>query len=173
MLDMSGGNQDTRTVERLLPTLSHRGPDDRGVAATGPVVFGHTRLSILGVEKSRARQPLKCGKGLLNFNGEIYNFEELASRLEAEGVGCEGGSDTEVLGLCFDNWGLRRPYEESTRCLHLLGMTKTQKRSHLLVTRWVKNRCTGRIAVIGFGLPRKSRRFWRAVTFLMNRICRG
>ena len=81
MFDMSGGRQDTGVVESLLPTLALRGPDDRGVAAWGPVGFGHTRLSILGIEKPWARQPLKCGRGLLNFNGEIYNHLELSHLL--------------------------------------------------------------------------------------------
>ena len=111
IFDMSGGRQDTGVVESLLPTLAHRGPDDRGVAALGPVVFGHTRLSILGIEKPWARQPLKCGRGLLNFNGEIYNFELLARRLKAEGIRCEGGSDTEVFGLCLENWGVEKTLE--------------------------------------------------------------
>jgi asparagine synthase (glutamine-hydrolysing) len=89
--------------------LRHRGPDgigewsfDAGSGASrsdAPKVSGyagHTRLSILD-PSHRSDQPLRRGAHTLVYNGEIYNFRALRSRLAASGVrfGTEG--DTEVL----------------------------------------------------------------------------
>ncbi|HED66155.1 MAG TPA: asparagine synthase (glutamine-hydrolyzing) [Planctomycetes bacterium] len=83
-------------------TLAARGPDDAGEErlsfpdGTG-LYLGHRRLSILGLDP-RNRQPYASGRVRLIFNGEIYNFIELARELEAEGIRIEDShSDTEVL----------------------------------------------------------------------------
>ena len=80
--------------------LRHRGPDDSGIfedAGRG-IGLAHTRLSILDLT-DRGHQPFisRCGKVVLVFNGEIYNFRELRTELEAFGHEFRGDSDTEVL----------------------------------------------------------------------------
>ena len=83
-----------------LAATAHRGPDDSGVfsdAAAG-VGLGHVRLSILDLSPL-GHQPMLGANGAvaLVFNGEIYNFRELRSELEAKGHSFRGHSDTEVL----------------------------------------------------------------------------
>ncbi len=83
-----------------LQALAHRGPDDRGsyVDSSSRVGLGHARLSILDTSQL-GHQPMLSSDGqvVLIFNGEIYNFPELRSNLEADGVIFKSQSDSEVL----------------------------------------------------------------------------
>jgi asparagine synthase (glutamine-hydrolysing) len=84
---------------RELHKMEHRGPDGFGVwsQADGSVRLGHRRLAIIDTD-DRANQPMLFeGRYVLVFNGEIYNYIELRSQLEQEGVVFSTRSDTEVL----------------------------------------------------------------------------
>lgn len=78
--------------------IRHRGPDADGIYAAPGVGFAHTRLSFLDVD-ARSNQPFwdETGRYCLLYNGEIYNFAELRSELEAAGVRMRTTGDTEVL----------------------------------------------------------------------------
>lgn len=84
-------------VQRMVGTLRHRGPDDAGVWADGPAALGHTRLAVVDVSAA-GHQPMSTpdGRYTLVFNGEIYNFRELA-HLYGRGAVWRSQSDTEVL----------------------------------------------------------------------------
>jgi len=105
---LDGASVPARHVSRLARLLDHRGPDDSDVVNLGSATFGLTRLSILGVNVDEARQPVARSDALLSFNGEIYNFKDLALDLKSDGVPCSGASDTEVLFLCLRHWGVDR-----------------------------------------------------------------
>jgi asparagine synthase (glutamine-hydrolysing) len=88
--------------------LFHRGPDvqahhdfdeNRGVMV-------HTRLSIIDLTED-ANQPFvsDCGRYVLVFNGEIFNYLELKKELEALGEKFRTNSDTEVLLKAYVTWG--------------------------------------------------------------------
>lgn len=87
-------------LRAILAQLQHRGPDHSGTLAVPgtPCVLGHTRLSIIDLDP-RSHQPFSspCGRYILVFNGEIYNFEELRLNLERDGEQFRTTSDTEVL----------------------------------------------------------------------------
>ncbi|MBN8610215.1 MAG: asparagine synthase (glutamine-hydrolyzing) [Deltaproteobacteria bacterium] len=93
-----------------LAALKHRGPDARETWCTedGPrfVALGHARLAILDLSE-RAVQPMqsRAGDVVIVFNGEIYNFLELRTRLEALGVVFRTTSDTEVILEGYLRWG--------------------------------------------------------------------
>jgi asparagine synthase (glutamine-hydrolysing) len=71
---------------------SDRGPDDFGaICVSDHLYFFHNRLAI--IDPGRARQPMEDARGVITFNGEIYNFAEL--RLPDETYRLS--SDTEVL----------------------------------------------------------------------------
>ncbi len=74
-------------VKKMLSVLEHRGPDICGTYQAENLSIGNTLLKITG----NMPQPL-TGKGALVFNGEIFNFRELASE-----SGIETNSDTELL----------------------------------------------------------------------------
>src|SRR6187402_482030 len=80
--------------------LSHRGPDADGFYFTEDKKLGlaHRRLSILDLSSS-ANQPMFSADGryCIVFNGEIYNFRELAQQLPCKGTSLKTTSDTEVI----------------------------------------------------------------------------
>ena len=82
--------------------IAHRGPDGHGewyCAATG-VGLAHRRLSIIDLS-AEGSQPMQsfCGRYVVVFNGEIYNYESLRQSIEAKFSfnAWRGTSDTEVL----------------------------------------------------------------------------
>ena len=92
------GNPDAHAVEAMTQALLHRGPDTGGIHEYPDCIFGHRRLSILDLTES-AKQPMISQDGMtaLVFNGEIYNFQEIRSRLEGLGHQFRTRSDTEVV----------------------------------------------------------------------------
>ena len=60
-----------------LNEIKHRGPDNQSFFHTDNICLGHTRLSILDLTEE-SNQPVSSDHGVLVFNGEIYNYRELA-----------------------------------------------------------------------------------------------
>jgi asparagine synthase (glutamine-hydrolysing) len=77
-----------------------RGPDGSGAWWTRDrrCGLGHRRLSIIDLS-DRASQPMTSedGRFVVVFNGEIYNYPELRTELEADGEHFRTTSDTEAL----------------------------------------------------------------------------
>lgn len=107
-------------VRRMLRAQRHRGPDGVGLFATAKgrpvvhqfaadvdsleavddlpatVVLGHNWLAIQDTCKAAA-QPMRMGEATIVFNGEIYNFIELAAAMKRSGAAFDTAGDTEVL----------------------------------------------------------------------------
>lgn len=97
------------TVEQMMGTLAHRGPDDSGrwVDLQAGVALGHRRLAVVGLGAQGAQPMISQSKRwVITYNGEVYNFHALRAELEQHGVILAGGSDTEVLIEAIDHWGL-------------------------------------------------------------------
>jgi asparagine synthase (glutamine-hydrolysing) len=90
------------TVGRMLEKIAHRGPDGRGVRDVSVGTLGHTRLAIIDVEGGR--QPMGFEDTWIVFNGEIYNYRELAHEYLPE-VNLRTHSDTEVLVQLYRKFG--------------------------------------------------------------------
>ncbi|MBL9188093.1 MAG: asparagine synthase (glutamine-hydrolyzing) [Opitutaceae bacterium] len=101
-------DRDLGALRAMMASLSHRGPDADGAwrETEGRVHLGHRRLAIIDLSPGGA-QPMATpdGRGVIVYNGEIFNFVELRAALEAEGFGFRSRSDTEVLLTALHHWG--------------------------------------------------------------------
>jgi len=109
IFDMRSGEPARLDVlERMVATMHHRGPDARGarVYDQGRCGLGHARLSILDLSPE-ANQPFESDDGQLSitYNGEIFNYVELRSELQALGHRFRTHCDTEVLLHAYAQWG--------------------------------------------------------------------
>lgn len=99
------------SVQRMVVSLAHRGPDDAGIWSdpAADVCLGNRRLAIVDISAA-GHQPMHSPEGryVVTLNGEIYNHEELRRKLEAEcrAPDWRGTSDTEVLAAGFEAWGI-------------------------------------------------------------------
>lgn len=96
---------DAADVHRMCQTIIHRGPDDEGIYARGPVGLGMRRLSI--IDLAGGKQPIHNEDRTVwvVFNGEIYNFPELRRDLEGRGHQFYTHSDTEVIVHLYEEMG--------------------------------------------------------------------
>src|SRR5215510_14258794 len=92
-------------VERAVGALRHRGPDGSGIHVEGPVVLGHTRLSIIDVEGGAQPIANEDGSVLTVYNGEIWNHESLRHELVRAGHRFRTRCDSEVLVHGWEQWG--------------------------------------------------------------------
>lgn len=98
--------QEPRPVlEALTDLMQHRGPDGRGSFMEPHAFFGHRRLAI--IDPDGGHQPMQslCGRYVITYNGEIYNFEEVREQLRQRGHRFRTNSDTEVVLQAFVEWG--------------------------------------------------------------------
>lgn len=98
-----------KIVSAMTERLTPRGPDDGGVwlDSDAGIALGHRRLRIIDLSAA-GEQPMHsaCGRYVLAYNGEIYNFVELRQDLEKRGAQFRGHSDTEVLLHAFSVYGV-------------------------------------------------------------------
>lgn len=99
-------NQDD--LVRMTRSMNHRGPDAEGFYFEKNVGLGHKRLSIIDLSEN-ANQPMhsSCGNYTIIFNGELYNFKQIAKELS---IPLKTTSDTEVVLESYAKWG--------KQCLH-------------------------------------------------------
>lgn len=98
---------DKAVIQKMLETMSRRGPDGRGVFRTEGCTLLHTRLAI--IDPQGGKQPMSLefgGEGYtLVYNGELYNTWEVRRELERLGHTFQGHSDTEVVLHGYAQWG--------------------------------------------------------------------
>jgi asparagine synthase (glutamine-hydrolysing) len=106
MVARRGRQAEPAVVEAMSSAIVHRGPDDSGFYIAGQVGFGFRRLTILDLAPT-GHQPMLSDDGqlVLIFNGEIYNYLELRSELEALGHTFTSTGDTQVLLAAYRQWG--------------------------------------------------------------------
>ena len=101
-------------LEKMSNSLKKRGPDYSGswYDNSQGIYLSHRRLSILDLSKN-GNQPMisMCGRFVISFNGEIYNFKELRKKLQKKGYTFKGFSDTEVILGCFHFYGIKKSLE--------------------------------------------------------------
>lgn len=96
---------DENLISTMNQTQFHRGPDEGGLHLEPGVALAHRRLSI--IDLSSGQQPMLNNDGTVCvvYNGEIYNFMELAEQLKSKGYQFRTRSDTEVILYAWQEWG--------------------------------------------------------------------
>jgi asparagine synthase (glutamine-hydrolysing) len=95
-------------VARMSQLMARRGPDSHGSWASpdSHARFGFRRLAVIDPSPAGNQPMLSAdGQSAIVMNGEIYNFLELRSQLEALGCRFHTRSDTEVLLAALQQWG--------------------------------------------------------------------
>ncbi|MFN0087443.1 MAG: asparagine synthase (glutamine-hydrolyzing) [Blastocatellia bacterium] len=96
---------DEAILRRMTETLVHRGPDEDGITIRDRVGLGHRRLSIIDI--AGGRQPIfnEDGDIAIVFNGEIYNYKELAQIVEGRNHRLRTRTDTETIIHLYEEYG--------------------------------------------------------------------
>jgi asparagine synthase (glutamine-hydrolysing) len=102
-------------LSRMMRVMQHRGPDGQGFYLGRGVGLGHVRLAIIDVDAGVQPMSNEDGTIWIVFNGEIYNFPELRTRLLKAGHVFRTRTDTEVVVHLYE--------EHGAACVtHLRGM---------------------------------------------------
>jgi asparagine synthase (glutamine-hydrolysing) len=122
-------------VKAMADRLAHRGPDQAAEWSDpeSGIALGFRRLAILDLS-SAAAQPMTsaCGRFVMVFNGEIYNFRALRMVLEQSGVsGWRGHGDGEVLLATIAQWGFAAALEQLNGMFALAVWDKKERRLYL------------------------------------------
>jgi asparagine synthase (glutamine-hydrolysing) len=119
-------------AQRMTDIMLHRGPDagDVWCDAQAGLALGHRRLSIIDLTPTGA-QPMvsSCGRFVISFNGEVYNFAEIRPELEALGRKFRGHSDTEVIVEACAEWGVE---VTTKRLIGMFAMALWDRRDRVL-----------------------------------------
>lgn len=95
-----------RQMLAMLNDAIHlRGPDASGYQEGDHYAFTHRRLAIIDIDP-RSNQPMESADWVLCYNGEIYNFRDIRAELEGLRHSFRTTSDTEVLLLALQEWGI-------------------------------------------------------------------
>lgn len=109
MLHFNGPAIRLQQVEQARDLMAHRGPDDAGLWLSSDHIcaLGHRRLSIIDLSPA-GHQPMNNEDSSIwiVYNGEIYNFMELRSELQARGHFFKSHTDTEVLVHGYEQYGV-------------------------------------------------------------------
>ncbi len=103
-------------LRKMSLAMAYRGPDDAGIylsrvsetnGRTPRVGFGHQRLSIIDLSQN-GQQPMcnEDGTIWITYNGEIYNFKSLRTRLINKGHKFKSDTDTEVIIHQYEEEGV-------------------------------------------------------------------
>jgi asparagine synthase (glutamine-hydrolysing) len=102
---------DRSTLARMIQVQAHRGPDDSGTwekrfPDDSYIGLASRRLAILDLSES-GHMPMSNEDGSIwiTYNGEIYNFQELRSELQAKGHRFASRTDTEVIVHLYEEEG--------------------------------------------------------------------
>jgi asparagine synthase (glutamine-hydrolysing) len=123
---------DRTALRRITRILAHRGPDGEGFYADGALGLGHRRLSIIDIEGGHQPMSNEDGTIWIVFNGEIYNYKDLRSRLIAAGHIFRTNSDTETIVHLYEEFG--EECFEKLRGMFAMAIWDRRKQ-HLLLAR--------------------------------------
>lgn len=102
--------------EKGCKTQVHRGPDGQSeyidLENDWHIGLSHQRLSTIGLAESGSQPMLYMDKGVIIFDGELYNYLEIRKELKDEGFEFQTDSDTEVLLVSLHFYGLEKALQK-------------------------------------------------------------
>ncbi len=98
----AAGKNSEASVKKMLEAIKHRGPDGSGTFSIGDITLGNVLLKITGCKP----QPIH-NSGALTYNGEIYNFRQIAEKLHVT-----TDSDSEALFALISSKGMETAIQE-------------------------------------------------------------
>jgi asparagine synthase (glutamine-hydrolysing) len=98
-IDLRGEKE---AIWKISNSLRQRGPDARGEYIKKDVALIHRRLSVIDVDNGS--QPMRFGKYIIVYNGELYNTDEIRDELKHYGYTFDTTCDTEVVLKAFHMW---------------------------------------------------------------------
>jgi asparagine synthase (glutamine-hydrolysing) len=104
MYNYAGHPVSAQVLQAMLTAIHHRGPDDQGVHSSANLALGMQRLSI--IDLATGQQPIfnEDKSVVVVFNGEIYNYRQLAGQLLQRGHTLATNSDTEVIVHLYEDF---------------------------------------------------------------------
>ena len=106
LIHLNGAPVSPVILQHMTDAIRHRGPDGEGHWIENHVGLGHRRLAIIDLSPA-GHQPMISAnhRYVLSYNGEIYNYRELRSELEAAGYWFHSQTDGEVVLNALSYWG--------------------------------------------------------------------
>lgn len=106
LINLNGEPVSPVILKKMTDIIAHRGPDGEGQWVDGNVGIGHRRLAIIDLSDA-GHQPMITGdhRYVLSYNGEIYNYREIRTELEALGHWFKSRTDSEVVLNALVHWG--------------------------------------------------------------------
>jgi asparagine synthase (glutamine-hydrolysing) len=99
-----GSDVNMKRVQKVIHEIRFRGPDSAEVLVINNACLGACRLAMTD-PVPRSNQPMQGQASVICFNGEIYNFHDLAKQKLLNHTK-RTNSDTEVLQLLLSEFGL-------------------------------------------------------------------
>lgn len=94
-------------LNKMLSTMSRRGPDEKGAHIQEKCCLLHSRLTVVDPEGGKQPMQLQWAgqKYTIVYNGELYNTTEIRQELSKLGHTFESYSDTEAVLHAYAQWG--------------------------------------------------------------------
>ena len=106
LINLNGEPVSPVILRKMTDAIAHRGPDGEGHWIEGNVGLGHRRLAIIDLSPAGDQPMISADhRYVLIYNGEVYNYRELRTELEAEGVWFRSQTDSEVVLYALARWG--------------------------------------------------------------------
>ena len=108
MCGILGGNNNCWNYYKGIKCMKHRGPDGMKVQRLNNFTLAFSRLAIVDLSEN-GMQPMFSAdqKVCVVFNGEIYGYKKLRTKLIKLGYTFRSTSDTEVILNAYMEWGER------------------------------------------------------------------
>jgi asparagine synthase (glutamine-hydrolysing) len=106
LINLNGEPVSPVILKKMTDAIAHRGPDGEGQWIEDNIGIGHRRLAIIDLSPA-GHQPMVTAdqRYVLSYNGEIYNYREIRSELEALGHWFSSQTDSEVVLNALARWG--------------------------------------------------------------------